>query len=321
MSVEKYNQANTKKGFHSRSKHNNRYDFKLLIQSCPQLEAFIILTKHNNESIDFSDPIAVRMLNYALLKYYYNIEYWDIPKNYLCPAVPGRADYIHHIADILSGSNNNITPKGKKIRCFDIGVGASCIYPIIGIKEYGWSFMGSDIDPKAIESANKIIELNPSLKDHIELRTQINPRDIFKGVIREKEQYDVILCNPPFHASAEEAKSASLRKLSNLKRKKVTVTKLNFGGQNSELWYEGGEKAFVSQMIHESTSYAESCFCFTTLISKESNLPFLYKKLKQYNIAESKTISLDQGNKKSRIVSWTFLDKNAKKLWVESRWR
>jgi len=148
-----------------------------------------------------------------LLKCYYNIDYWDIPQLYLCPPVPGRADYIHYIADLLSNRNNGILPGGDTIKCLDIGVGANCVYPIIGINEYGWSFTGTDIDPLAIESARKIIELNPSLKGKVELRQQNDSKNIFQGIIKKEEHFDVTICNPPFHASLAEAQSGSLRKL------------------------------------------------------------------------------------------------------------
>src|SRR5690606_24715537 len=115
-------------------------------------------------SIDFFNPQAVKALNKALLFYYYDIVYWDIPENYLCPPIPGRADYIHYIADLLADNNKGIVPTGSEIKCLDIGVGANCIYPIIGVKEYGWSFIGADIDALAIKSAKKIIASNPSLQ-------------------------------------------------------------------------------------------------------------------------------------------------------------
>ena len=168
MLITKKEHPKEKSSLHPRNKHRERYDFKQLIDSCPELGQFVKLNNYKDESIDFFNPEAVKMLNKALLKHYYGIDNWDIPKNYLCPPIPGRADYIHHIADLL-GSNNsefqrNKIPTGNKIKCLDIGVGANCVYPIIGNKEYGWSFVGTDIDPVSIESANKIIEMNPFLK-------------------------------------------------------------------------------------------------------------------------------------------------------------
>lgn len=306
---------------HPRNKHRERYDFKLLIGTCPELEQFVKLNLYNDESIDFSNPEAVKILNKALLKHYYNIENWDIPQGYLCPPIPGRADYIHHTADLLRNYNYGKIPTGNKIKCLDIGVGANCVYPIIGNKEYDWSFIGTDIDPVAIENGNKIIEQNPLLKEKIELRLQNNPKDFFYGIIKKDELIDLTICNPPFHASLAETQSETLRKLSNLNHKKTTKPILNFGGQNNELWCEGGEERFVREMIRESKKFASSCFWFSTLISKQSNLKSAYKVLEKTEAIEVKTIPMGQGNKTSRIVAWTFLTKEQQNKWRNTRWK
>ena len=309
-----------KSKLHPRSKHRERYDFNRLIESCPDLAQFVQLNVYKDESIDFSNPEAVIMLNKALLKKDYSIDYWTIPPNYLCPPIPGRADYIHYMADLLGGSNYGKMPKGDQIKCLDIGVGASCIYPIIGNAIYGWSFIGSDIDAVSIESAQQIIEQNPSLKGKVELRLQANPKDIFYGIITKDERIDLSICNPPFHASPAEAKSGSLRKVRNLSGKKITKPILNFGGQNAELWYEGGERKFVRNMIRESKKFADSCFWFSSLISKQSNLKSVFEALKNAEASEVKTIPMGQGNKTSRIVVWTFLSKEQQKEWRNKRW-
>jgi len=121
-------------------------------------------------------------------------------------------------------------------------------------------------------------------------------------------------------AIVAEAKSAAIRKLSNLKQKKITKPTLNFGGQSNELWCNGGEKQFVHDMIFQSKQFSESCFWFSTLISKESNLNSIYASLKKLNAVEVKTIPMGQGNKTSRIVAWTFLNPDQQNEWVKSWW-
>lgn len=293
-----------KSQLHPRNKHRDRYNFEELCKDYPALAPFVIRNKYNSESINFFDPQAVKALNTALLKHFYTIQYWDIPEGYLCPPIPGRADYIHTLADLASENETNFSD--TKIKCLDIGVGANCIYPIIGHKEYGWSFVGSDIDDQAINSAKQIINRNPDLKDHIEIRLQNNPDSIFYGIINPDEKFQFTLCNPPFHSSAGDARKGTLRKLSNLKGTKTHKAKLNFGGQNKELWCEGGEKVFVRKMIEESLQFASSCLWFTTLVSKETNLPGIYKTLKKVKAKQIKTLNMGQGNKKSRIVAWSF---------------
>lgn len=304
-----------KSELHPRNKHRERYEFRQLIDCCQELAPFVKLNSYNDESIDFFDPKAVKMLNKALLKHFYDIENWDIPQSYLCPPIPGRADYIHYIADVLGSNNNGKIPIGSQIKCLDIGVGANCIYPVIGNKEYGWSFIGTDIDPVAIVSANRIIEGNSFLKGKIEIRLQHNYKDIFNGIIHKDELFDVTLCNPPFHASLTEAQSGTLRKLTNLRQKRITKPILNFGGQGNELWCEGGEERFIRNMICQSRRFSASCLWFSTLISKESNLNGVYEALKKEEAAKVKTIPMGQGNKKSRIVAWTFLSREQQKRW------
>jgi len=292
---------------HLRNKHRERYDLKMLAATCPELVPFVKLNDYGDESIDFFNPKAVKTLNMALLKHYYNITSWDIPDGYLCPPIPGRADYIHNVADLLAGSNNGEIPKGAQINILDIGVGANCVYPIIGNREYGWSFVGSEIDPVAIENVRKIVKENSDLSKSVELRLQPNPNNIFEGIIQDNEHFDFTICNPPFHTSPEEAENASLRKLRNLKNRKISEPKLNFGGTNNELWCVGGEAKFVSDMVFQSKQYAAFSVWFSTLISKQTNLAGAYNALKKMEAADVKTIPIGQGNKRSRIVAWTFL--------------
>ncbi|MBT1688486.1 23S rRNA (adenine(1618)-N(6))-methyltransferase RlmF [Fulvivirgaceae bacterium PWU37] len=309
-----------KPGLHPRNRHRKRYNFHELVDTFAELAPFVRLNEYEDESIDFSNPAAVVMLNRALLKHYYDIDHWNLPSGYLCPPVPGRADYIHHIADLLGSCNGQIIPVGSKIKCLDIGVGANCIYPIIGNKEYGWFFIGSDIEPAAIKSADKIVHDNLTLRGKVELRLQRNTRDIFRDIIQKDERFDLTICNPPFHASLQEARSGSLRKVSNLNNKRITTPTLNFGGTNSELWCEGGEEKFVRKMINESKRFSLSCFWFSTLISKSSNLKDVYTALKQAKASEVRTIPMSHGNKISRIVAWTFLTPEQQRSWVQTRW-
>lgn len=311
---------NTKSKLHPRNKHRQRYDFQQLIATCPALKAHVAINKYGDESINFFDAAAVKMLNKALLQQYYDVEYWDVPAGYLCPPIPGRADYIHYAADVMATSNKGDIPRGSQIKCLDIGVGANCVYPIIGSKEYGWSFIGSETDEIAIEAAQKIVDKNPTLSRKVEIRQQSNERRIFQGILKKEEQLDLVICNPPFHASLAEAQAGTRRKLRNLKQKRTKKPVLNFGGQNHELWCEGGEERFVSDMIRESQNYAGDCCWFSTLIAKAEHLPSIYRALEKAETMGVKTIPMGQGNKVSRIVAWTFLSSKQQQEWAKIRW-
>lgn len=306
-----------KNNLHPRNLHRSRYDFELLIANCPELKAQVAVNSHGIETIDFSNPLSVKLLNKALLETYYGIQNWDIPKNYLCPPIPGRTDYIHYLADLLAETNNGTIPQGPSVLGLDVGTGANCIYPILGNAIYGWDFVGTDIDRKAIENCSTIIEANPKLIEAISLQQQTESRFIFKNIITPEDRFTFTMCNPPFHASAEEANKSTVRKVSNLnpKDKKKANPVLNFGGQNAELWCDGGEIRFITQMIYESVKYASQCLWFTTLVSKRDNLYNIYKTLNKVNAADIQTIDMTQGQKTSRIVAWTFLNEEQQKAW------
>ncbi|MFI3292445.1 MAG: 23S rRNA (adenine(1618)-N(6))-methyltransferase RlmF [Rikenellaceae bacterium] len=283
---------------HPKNPHNGRYDFKKLITTHPPLAKFVGDNGYGEESICFFDPKAVKALNQALLLHFYGVV-WDIPPHALTPPIPGRADYIHYISDLIGDKKDK-----QIVRIVDIGVGANCIYPIIGTIQYGWHFVGSDIDKKSIESAQRIIDNNPQLQGKITLRRQSNKNNIFKGVINNEELFDATICNPPFHDSAQSAERGTMRKLRNLKGK--NQPKLNFGGRSNELWCEGGELQFITNMIAESVEFKSQCRWFTTLVSKESNLSMLKREIKKAGASTIRTIEMGQGNKRSRILAWSF---------------
>lgn len=288
---------------HPRNRHTGRYDFTGLVKLKPALARYTQPNRAGEPTINFSDPAAVRTLNAALLRQFYGIENWDIPPGYLCPPIPGRADYLHYVADLLASENDDVVPRGPEVHVLDIGVGASCIYPVIGHCEYGWTFIGTDIDPDAIASASKIVASNSELAGGIEIRRQKSPNEILRGVVQPGEFFNLVVCNPPFHSSLADARAGSERKAKNLRLEKPV---LNFGGQNNELWCPGGEVEFVRQMIRESAEMKDKFRWLSALISKETNLPAIYAALEKYGASESRTFEMMLGQKKTRIVAWTF---------------
>lgn len=306
---------------HPRNRHQGRYNFTQLIKDSPALAAAVITTPNGDTSIDFANPASVKALNRALLKTFYGIAHWDIPNNYLCPPIPGRADYLHNLADLLAQNNGGVIPQGPAVSVLDIGVGANMIYPLIGHAEYGWQFLGSDIDPKALASANAIIQANDGLAQAMEVRRQKSHKHFFHGLLNAGESFDLSLCNPPFHASAYEAESSSQRKWRGLGKgqPRHQAPVLNFGGQGAELWCEGGEALFIHRMIEESVEFYNQVFWFSSLVSKESNLPDVLYRLKKTGAVAVRTVEMALGQKKSRFVAWTFLHAAAQSAWRE-RW-
>ena len=328
---------------HPKNLHKNGYPMDTLCQTYPALKSFLVRAKSGNTSIDFTSPKAVRVLNAALLHHYYRLEYWDIPDGYLCPPVPGRADYIHGIADLLKSTSSSAQGeqsqqgKDQNVRGLDIGVGANAIYPIIGVTTYDWSFVGSDVDDVAVKSAKAIASKNSVLAHKFQVRKQLNRASIFNGVIKENERFTFTMCNPPFHKSAQDALSGTRRKTSNLTRNKQKRASgkfsdnrdqglgyrppnlqgkhasnqrqganLNFAGQANELWCEGGELAFIQRMVKESVSVKDNVEWFTCLVSKSAHLKPIKTSIDYYGATQCKVVDMGQGSKLSRFIAWSF---------------
>ncbi len=325
-----------KTGLHPRNRHRERYDFAALIAACPALRGFVARNRHGDDSIDFADPRAVRTLNQALLKHGYGLE-WRLPEPYLCPPIPGRADYLHHAADLLAADNRGVVPRGAGVRVIDVGVGANCIYPLIGQREYGWSFLGSECDPAALAAAQRIVRANPGLDQTIELRLQPAPAKVFDGLVRPGELFDLTLCNPPFHASRHEAEEGARRKWRNLGRRADDTGKdaakrrpsrsatqapaLNFGGTPGELWCAGGEVGFIRRMIRDSAALRGTCLWFSTLVAKEPHLAVVLSDLRKAGAKETRTIVMAHGQKQGRCVAWSFFPEAQRQEWRRHRWR
>lgn len=315
---------------HPRNPHQGRYDLSVLTAVCPELKSHLILNPKGEQTVNFANDDAVRLLNQALLAHHYQVQHWNIPEGYLCPPIPGRADYIHYAADLLTGKKNNA-------KVLDIGTGANCIYPIIGCRSYGWKFVATEIDPVAVSAASLIIDSNSVLKNKIKVLQQKNQKSIFSGIIGPHDLFDLTLCNPPFHASLEEANAVTERKQHNLNRHKVKYnTKQavvtgsadsladkhqgrNFGGQKAELWCEGGELAFLKRMINESQNFSEQVMWFTSLVSKSDNVKPLKKLLNQVGAKQVKVISMSQGQKVSRLIAWSYLTPEQLEDWNKQR--
>lgn len=295
-----------KTDLHPRSQHRQRYDFPQLIARNPALAAFVITNKHGQPTIDFAQPDAVKIFNQALLMQHYDIAHWDIPAQYLCPSVPSRADYLHYMADLLAESRNGEIPQGKAVTVLDIGTGANCIYPIVGTHEYGWRFIGAEIDALALRVAKAIVAGNKRLTPLVELRHQASKAHIFEGIIQPKDSITFTMCNPPFHGSAEDVQARARRKWNSLGKDTAGKPLLNFGGQANELWCEGGEPAFLTTMAMESVQFAAQCQWFSSLVSKKTTLPVLYAALERVGATDVRTIGMAQGQKISRIVAWRF---------------
>lgn len=292
-----------KSSFHPKNQFNKAYDFLKLAEVVPELAEFFKTTKSGHLTLNYNEPKAVKYLNKALLKLYYDIAYWDIPDDYLCPPIPGRLDYIHHLADLIEEQQVKTTRLYNSNAVVDIGTGPSVIFPILGVKEYNWSFLATDIDDKAIKVGQAIAMTNKSLQNRIKFRIQKDPNLIFKKVISTDQKFLASMCNPPFYIHEEQVQEVSSKKRKNLDYQDDVR---NFGGKDHELITRGGEVGFISRMITESVFFKDNFLVFTSLVSQKTSLDPLFRKLERTEVPFSKVVTMKHGVKETRILAWSF---------------
>ena len=297
---------------HPNNKHNKGYDFKELCEAFSPLKAFVFVNAYGTETIDFANQKAVKSLNTALLFKDYKVKFWEFPDDNLCPPIPGRVDYIHYLADLLKASGIS-----ENAKVLDLGTGANCIYPLLGNAEYGWQFTGTDIDSKSLGFAELIVKKN-GLEQSIKLLKQSHSSQVLKGILTESDKFSAAMCNPPFYGSQEEAMMANTRKLTGLGNEN-DLNLRNFGGKQQELWYKGGEKAFLHTYLYESSMFKTQCFWYSTLVSKKENVEGMCDSLNKLKATDIKIIPMHQGNKITRIVAWTFLTEEEQKDWKSAK--
>ena len=134
------------------------------------------------------------------------------------------------------------------------------------------------------------------------MRQQFDEGNILEGIIEKGDSFSAVICNPPFYKSEKEARGANARKNRNL----GTNTVRNFSGNNNELWYPGGEKAFLHNYLYQSSLYKNSSLWFTSLVSKKETIESLQKSGVKLNVKTMKIIPMHQGNKVTRIIAWQF---------------
>ena len=279
---------------HPKNPFAKNYDFDFLVQHSPDLKEFVFVNEYGNQTITFEDKQAVKVLNRALLKAHYGLDHWDIPEHNLCPPIPGRLDYLLHLAELI--------PK-TKLSLLDIGTGANLIYPILATCHFNWQCTASEVDLDALKNAQEIIDSNKVLQK-IALRRQRFKSSILEHIIQPGDNFDVVVCNPPFFKNRTDAEQQNQRKVRNLQLE--GGDRLNFGGLANELWYKGGEEAFIKKMAGESVLFKDQVHWFSSLVSQKENIKNIKRAINKTDPAEVKVIEMEQGNKKSRFVAWTY---------------
>ena len=72
MLVDK-NQPIKKMKLHPRNRNREKYNLSALVEVVPELTNYIVPNKAGEDSVDFSNPKAIRLLNQAIFHYYYDV--------------------------------------------------------------------------------------------------------------------------------------------------------------------------------------------------------------------------------------------------------
>jgi 23S rRNA (adenine1618-N6)-methyltransferase len=314
----KHSNPNDNSKLHPRNLHREAYDYTLLMERIPALKPLVKLNKYNKLSIDFGNERAVKLLNRAILQEYYELDFWDFPQGYSCPNIPDRANHLHTVADLLAINKQGLLASGSKIKCLNVGVGASAIYPILGTKEYGWSFVGTDIDQKSLDATQKIIDNNPRLQDLVSLRLQPEAKNAFYGIIEKNEVFDVTMCLPPLYATKAAALAGTFKVPNTTSIRKTHIDEEDLNG---ETWCDGGEIGFIKNMIRESKQFPNSSYWFTTVVTHEPNIGAVLETLDRAAPIQVRTFPMGQIKKITYVVAWSFLPKLQQEIWRDQRWK
>mmetsp|Transcript_18112 Transcript_18112/g.59169 ORF Transcript_18112/g.59169 Transcript_18112/m.59169 type:complete len:475 (+) Transcript_18112:77-1501(+) len=291
---------------HPRNRHSH-YDLESLATLHPPLHPHVQPSPHRGLTVDFSDSAAVKELNLALFKDYIGAECEiELPSSALVPAIPGRADYLHVIADLLAeDAEDGEVPMGAGVCGCDIGVGASAVYPLLARAIYGWSFVGTECSEESFAAAVANVRSAGASAD-VALRMQSSPESALEGAVSSRERVAFVMCNPPFFDSAKAAEAQARRRMKNVHRRANAHTTGAFGGRSAELFCAGGEGAFVVNLIRESARRPLQSVWFTALVASASNLPRMRQALASAGAVAVRELPLATGHKRVRVLAWSF---------------
>ena len=146
-------------------------DFAALARFDPEFAKHVRPGVRGASQIDWSSPEALVALTRTLLWQDFGLR-WQLPEGRLCPTVPSRLNYLLWLQDVLAQGRPGppgggkgglgagrprprakLADAGPPALCVDIGTGASAIYALLGSAALGWSFIATEIDPSAADSA------------------------------------------------------------------------------------------------------------------------------------------------------------------------
>ncbi|EMC96392.1 hypothetical protein BAUCODRAFT_70727 [Baudoinia panamericana UAMH 10762] len=253
--------------------------------------------------IDFQDPKVVQQLTKSLLKCDFALSL-ELPNDRLCPPVPVRWNYVRWIQELLdttSGDYRDHYDPEREVLGLDIGVGASCIYPLLACSmRPEWRMAGTDVDQHSFDYARKNVEAN-GLAKRIKLRLSTSDRPLIPLDSMKIEGLDFVMTNPPFYTSHTDM-------LASYAGKQAPPSAVCTGADN-EMICPGGDVGFVTRILDESLKLRERVQWYSAMLGKMSSLQQLIAKLREHNITNFAVTCLQAGYRTKRwAVAWSFRD-------------
>lgn len=298
-------------------------------------------------NVDFNFNVA---LSRAILDKHFNLNLKCMPKGYLCPPIPNRLNYVLWLKELIRQTSSTDmsntyfikeSPIGPNFRGLDLGIGVSCIYPLLlshnNFTEcQPWQFLGTDIDPFSIKCAQENIDAN-DLNDVVKLalvpaapadggcrkidRTDDNydittpiktAMKAARSVYDETDvRFDFCMSNPPFYSDMDEATAP--RSGDGRDRTDMTL---------NESVYPGGEIGFSLDMIYDSFSFQGQIMWYTVMLSKKSSLITIERELTKLGFGRGavRTAEFMQGKMTRWGIAWTFLTPSVRSPGKNLRW-
>ncbi|SDA05384.1 BZ3501_MvSof-1269-A2-R1_Chr12-1g03368 [Microbotryum saponariae] len=234
-------------------------DYSQLAQDVPYFAPFLRTTPYGGSTIDYKDENALRALSSALLERDFGLRI-ELPRDRLCPIVPGRVEYVTFILRLV-----HLNPhRSSHVRGLDIGTGASAIYALLVAKMQADAFVyGSELDEHSQSCAIRNVNAN-NLTARVQVVCSTREEDLlFPKETWADNELDFTMCNPPFYESEVE-----IRALATEKDGKPSAV---CTGASNEMVTQGGEIEFVGRMIEESVRLGSHIRLLHKLDSQISN--------------------------------------------------
>ncbi|RXG69154.1 Methyltransferase-like protein 16 [Armadillidium vulgare] len=327
------------KFMHPRNPYKTLPSFKELAIHYPDFRAYCTFDFRGKAFLDFKKSEAVRALTTCLLHKDFGLKV-NIPDNRLVPTLPLRMNYLLWIEDLLNLTchKSSLGKMNDNITGIDIGTGATCVYPLLGSKKFGWNFVATETDSVSFDSAMKNVAENELekkilvkqsaeffdiLQNDIVKEFLQNVRRISKETVApeaadsdpssckqesKQESYliDFTMCNPPFFSSEVEMDTNHNNKKETRSQPRSVST-----GSAEERVTDGGEISFVDKLIEKSIQYKDSIKIFSTLVGKKSDVKIIINHIKEktkgLNVCVTDT-EFCQGRTMRWGIAWSFSD-------------